>query len=478
MLETFNSYLEQAVGILWGIPMVVVLVGGGLFWTVYLGFPQVRYFKHALQVVLGRYDNPEDPGEISHFKALCAALSGTVGLGNIAGVAVAIKLGGPGATLWMILAGVLGMATKFSECTLAVMYRKVDAKGEVHGGAMHYIEQGLGEKFKPLSYMFAFCCIFACIGAANLFQINQVAVIAQSSFGIPHLASGIVMMVLTGIVILGGIKRIGHVAAMLVPVMGLGYVAACLLILVLNAQAIPQAMGEIFFGAVSGTAAAGGFAGAGVQAVLIQGIRRAVFSNEAGLGTAAIAHSAAKTKEPVREGVVALLEPFIDTVIICTMTALVVSISGAWRGEFTGVELTATALNHTLPGFGTYFIPIAVFCFAYSTIISWSYYGERSVDYLFGERFVLGFRLVYCLFVVVGALWALVPILNFSDSALALMVIPNMLCLFLMAPRIRRASSAYYLRLKAGEFEPPFSSPDSLRTELDAGEERRKVIGG
>jgi len=453
VIEIINSSLEQVVGILWGLPMVILLVGGGFFWTLYLGFPQFRYFRHAISVVMGRYDNPNDPGEISHFRALCAALSGTVGLGNIAGVAVAIKLGGPGATVWMILAGFLGMATKFSECTLAVMYRQVDGRGETHGGAMHYIEQGLGPRFKPLSYLFAGCCILGCLGAANMFQVNQVAASMDMSFGIPRYATGIAMCILTAIVILGGIKRIGRVAGMLVPVMGLSYVAACLVIVALNAAQIPTVIGEIIMGAVSGTAAVGGFAGAGVRAVLIQGIKRAVFSNEAGLGTSPIAHSAAKTKEPVREGVVALLEPFVDTVVICTMTALVINITEVWRGELTGVELTIAALNYSLHGLGTYFIPIAVFCFAYSTVISWSYYGERSVDYIWGPHAIRWFRFLFCAVTIVGSLWTLAPILNFSDSALALMVIPNMLALFVLAPQIKKAVRLYDEKLRAGVFE-------------------------
>lgn len=480
MVQTFNSFLEQLVGVLWGLPMVVLLIGGGLFWTVYLRFPQLRLFRHALSVVMGRYDREDDPGEISHFRALCAALSGTVGLGNIAGVAVAIKLGGPGATLWMILAGLIGMATKFTECTLAVMYRNVDAQGVVHGGPMHYIEKGLGRKYRPFSLLFAFCCIFACIGAANLFQVNQVAAIVRHSFGVPPLLTGFVLFVLASVVIVGGIKRIGRVTAMLVPIMAIGYVVGCSAVIIINISELPEIVSQMIVGALSGTAAAGGFAGAGVRAVLIQGVRRAVFSNEAGLGTAAIAHSAAKTKEPVREGVVALLEPFIDTVVICTMTALVINITGVWQGDLTGVELTAAALDSSVPGLGTYFIPVAVFCFAYSTLITWSYYGERAADYIFGDRAILPFRLIFCGSVIIGSLWALAPILNFSDSALALMVVPNMLCLFLLAPRIKRALIDYESKLKAGLFEPireEISDREPPAPDFRQDEQRKKAVG-
>lgn len=452
MGDQIAAGLETLVGVLWGPWLVALLLGGGLFFTFLLGFVQLRGFKHAIDVVRGKYDDPNDPGEINHFRALCTALSGTVGLGNIAGVAIAIKIGGPGATVWMILAGLVGMATKYTECTFAVMYRKVDEHGVVHGGPMHYIEKGLGKKFKPLSIMFAVCCILGAFGGANMFQSNQVAAILEKSFSVPPLASGIVLAVLTGVVIIGGIKRIGVVAGTLVPLMGLSYVAACLLIIVLNITALPGVMLEILSGAISGTAAAGGFTGAALKEVLISGVRRAAFSNEAGLGTAAIAHAAAKTNEPVREGVVALLEPFIDTVVICTMTAMVINITGVWTGPLTGVELTAAALDHQLPGFGTYFIPVAVSLFAYSTLISWSYYGERSVDYLFGEKWIVYYKLIFCLAAVIGAVATLAPVLHFSDSAIALMVIPNMIACLLMTPTIKRATKEYFTKLKNGEF--------------------------
>jgi alanine or glycine:cation symporter, AGCS family len=455
MLEQIDEFLEILVGHLWGLPLVVIMVGGGIFFTLYLGGIQFRGFKHALDIVRGKYDDPNDPGEITHFRALCTALSGTVGLGNIAGVAVAIKMGGPGATIWMILAGFVGMATKYAECTLAVKFRKVDEHGVVHGGPMHYIEMGLGEKFKPLSYMFAICCIFTAFGAANLFQANQVAASLEHSFGVDRLVSGIVLATFAGLVILGGIKRIGAVAGYLVPIMGGTYFLACLLIILLHFDHLPEVLSDIINGAISGTAAIGGFVGVALRTVIVQGVRRAVFSNEAGLGTASIAHSAAKTKEPAREGMVALLEPFIDTIVICTMTALVINITDVWKGDLTGVALTQAALDLKLPGFGTYFIPIAVSLFAFSTLISWSYYAERALDYMFtnSNGWIIGYRIIYCLVAIIGAQWTLSAVLNFSDSMAALMVIPNMIALILLSKVIRDETKEYFRKLDANEFK-------------------------
>lgn len=453
MLEKINSFLNDLVGYLWGLPTVLLLIGSGVVFTFWLRGIQFRAFMHAIEIVRGKYDDPDDPGEISHFQALCTALSGTIGLGNIAGVAVAIKIGGPGATFWMILAGIVGMATKYAECSLSVMYRHIDENGEVHGGPMHYIEKGLGKAYWPLSYLFAFCCIAGCIGAANMFQVNQVAASLHNAFNIPHLATGIVFAVAVGIVIIGGIKRIGNVAGTLIPVMGGGYVLACLIIIVMHITEVPGIFVEIITSAFSGTAAAGGFTGAAVVAVLRQGIQRAAFSNEAGMGTAAIAHAAAKTKEKVREGIVALLEPFIDTVVICTMTALVINITGVWTGPKTGVELTSAALDSTLPGFGTYFIPIAVSLFAFSTMISWSYYGGRCVHFLVGQKGIIPFKIIFCCFAVVGALWELTPILAFSDSAIALMILPNLIALWLLMPKVKKETDEYFDKLAKGEFK-------------------------
>lgn len=461
-METINDTLSKIVGYVWGIPLVIILVGTGLALTVLLGFVQFRGFNHALAVIRGKYDNPNDPGEISHFQALCTALAATVGLGNISGVAVAIGSGGPGAVFWMVLVGLVGMVTKYSECTLSIMYREVDEKGVVRGGPMYYIERGLGPAFKPLAVFFAVCCVFATAGAANMFQTNQVATILEYNFKIPTWVTGVTIMIMTALVLIGGIKRIGQVTSKLVPLMAGIYFLGALIIIAMRFDQIPAVIAQIFDGAFNGTAAAGGFAGVVVREVITQGVRRACFSNEAGIGSAPIAHSAAATNEPVREGVVALLEPFIDTVIICSMTAMVILLSGEWMvqhemtgkaADIKGVLLTSLAFDKVLPGFGTYFVPIAVFLFAYSTLLSWSYYGERSIDYLFGEKAILPYKIVFCSLAVVGAMWKLGPVLDFSDIMFGLMVIPNLIAVWLLFPKLKAETKSYFTRLKNGEFK-------------------------
>ncbi len=459
MIESINAWLGIVVGYVWSLPLVILFVGMGCFFTIALGVPQIKGAWHAVLVLLGKFDNPNDPGEISHFKALTTALSATVGLGNIAGVAVALSMGGPGAVFWMIVAGLLGMATKFTECTLGVMYRKIDSQGTVHGGPMHYIERGLGKPWRPLALAFAVMCIFASFGAANMFQANQVASIWQESFGVPPAVMGAVLMVLTAIVILGGIKRIASVTSVLVPFMAGTYVLGALYVILVNIERLPETVGMVLQGAFSGWAVAGGGTGFAIKTALLQGIRRGCFSNEAGMGSAAIAHSAAATKEPVREGVVALMEPFIDTVCICSMTALVILFSGvpfAGEGSLNGVKLTAAAFDTVLPGFGAYFIPIAVCLFAYSTLISWSYYGDRCVDFIFknSTRALLGYRVLFSALVFVGAIWKLGPVLSFSDICIGLMTLPNALALFLLFPKLRAEANGYFARLKAGQIRP------------------------
>lgn len=453
MVQQINELIATGVGLVWGLPLVFLLVGSGIFFTIALGFPQIKGFVHALKVVAGKFTDADDPGEISHFQALCTALSATVGLGNIAGVAIAIHVGGPGATFWMIICGLLGMATKYSECSLAVMFRKVDTNGEVHGGPMHYITLGLGDKWKPLAMFFAFAAVISSFGAANMFQTNQVANIMNSSFGIPDWVTGLVMATAGAIVIIGGIKRIASVTEWIVPVMAGTYILGALTVIIMEIEMIPAMFAQIFEGAFTGIAATGGAIGITVKQALITGVQRAAFSNEAGLGSAAIAHSAASTDEPIREGSVALLEPFIDTVVICTMTALVVNISGAWTQDLSGVELTAAAFDHSIPGFGSYFIPIAVFLFAFSTLISWSYYGERAIDFMFGHKGLLPYRTLFCILAFVGAVWKSDAVLNFSDMMLGLMVIPNLIAVYLLFPKLRAASNDYFARLKSGEIK-------------------------
>ena len=461
-MERIEAFLEFAVGLVWGMPLVILLVGTGILLSALLGGMgggiQWKAFRHAIDVVRGKYDDPEDPGEITHFQALTTALSATVGLGNIAGVAIAIYIGGPGATFWMIAAGIVGMATKYAECTLAVKYRRVDENGVVHGGPMHYIERGLGKQWKPLAVFFALAAIFASFGAANMFQANQVASILEQSFAVPPWVTGVVIGILVAVVIIGGIKRIGKVTAVLVPLMGGIYIFGAMTVILMNISLVPGLLVQIVTDAFTGTAATGGFAGVVFREVLVQGVRRAVFSNEAGLGSAPIAHAAATTNEPAREGSVALLEPFIDTVVICTMTALVILISGMWTHEeaVPGVLLTAMAFDAAIPGFGSWFVPIAVSMFAYSTMLSWSYYGERAVDYLVGgknETWLLFYKMVFCIVAVVGAMWTVVPVLNFSDMMLGLMVAPNLLAIWLLFPKVREETRDYFGRLDRGELE-------------------------
>lgn len=454
IVDKINESLATIVGYVWGLPLAFTLVGVGIFFTVALGFPQIKGFFHAIRVILGHYDHANDPGEISHFQALTTALSATVGLGNIAGVAIAIHIGGPGATFWMIVCGLVGMATKFSECSLAVMFRKIDSKGEVHGGPMHYITIGLGEKWKPLAMFFAFACVLSSFGAANMFQTDQVANIMKASFGIPNAMTGLIIASLTAVVIIGGIKRIAKFTEVLVPFMAGTYIIGCLVVIFGNYHLIGDTFAQIFTGAFSGTALGGGVIGITVKEALVTGIRRACFSNEAGLGSAAIAHSAAATSEPIREGAVALLEPFIDTVVICTMTALVVIISGTWVHDVSGVELTAEAFDSIIPGFGRYFIPIAVFLFAFSTLISWSYYGERAIDYMFGSKGLKPYRVLFCCLAFVGAVWKSEGVLNLSDIMLGLMVVPNLLAVILLFPKLKKASDDYFRRLKDGTMKP------------------------
>lgn len=452
-MNILNTYLEYIAGFVWGLPLVLLLTGTGLFLSISLKAVQFKYLTHVWNILRGKFDNPNEPGEITHFQALCTALSATIGLGNIAGVAVAIHVGGPGAVFWMITVGLLGMATKFTEASLALMYRKIDTNGEVHGGPMYYISLGLGPKFKFLAQFFAIACVFATLGAGNMFQSNQVAQILNTNFNISNIWTGVVLSILVGIVILGGIKRIAHISSKLLPFMGGIYILASLFVIITNIEAIPALILTIFHDAFNGSAALGGFTGIALRTVIVQGVRRACFSNEAGLGSAAIAHSAASTNEPIREGLVASVGPFIDTVVICTMTAFVILLSGAWTSDLNGVALTAKAFDSSIKGFGLYFMPVAVSLFAYSTLLSWSYYGERSLAFLSKGKGILTYRIFYIIAVFLGAVWKLMPILNFSDIMLGLMVIPNLIAILLLLPKVKVAANKYFTSLKNGEFK-------------------------
>ena len=452
-----NSFLAVAVGYVWGLPLVILLVGSGFLFSVLLKGIQLKGFLHAINVVTGRYDKKGDPGEVTHFQALSAALSGTVGLGNIAGVAVAIQAGGPGATFWMIFIGLVGMATKYAECTLGVLYRNIDENGKVLGGPMQYIVNGLGPSWKFLAILFATFCMVGSFGMGNLFQSHYIAQALNTSFSIPHFVTGVMVATLIGVVIIGGIKRIALVASYVVPFMGVIYVIACVLVILMHISEVPGLFLQILTDAFTGTAAVGGFSGVVVSEVIKQGARRASFSNEAGLGTASIAHAAASTKEPAREGLVALLEPFIDTVVICTMTALVILISGAWTSGVEGVDLTSTAFNSALPGFGDYVLPIIIALFAYSTALTYAYYGETATNFLFKnsknkEAYSMSYRILYCIVIIIGSIWSSDAVVNFSDMMIGLMVIPNLIAVWLLFPKVKEVTNDYFKRLNNNEF--------------------------
>ena len=444
------------------IPFVVIwLLLGAIFLTLRMGFINVRGFKHAIDLTRGVYDTPDEPGEVSHFQALSAALSATVGLGNIAGVAIAIGTGGPGACLWIILIGLLGMTSKFAECTLGQMYRTKDANGDLLGGPMLYLRSGLADLGmaplgRILAVVFAVLCIGASLGGGNAFQVGQSLEAIRGTEGIlfdqPWIY-GLVMAVSVGIVIFGGIKSIGAVAGRIVPFMCLAYVIAALYILAVHYAEIPHAVSQIITGAFSPDAMYGGFLG-----VLVIGIQRAVFSNEAGVGSAAIAHSAAKTDEPVSEGIVALLEPFIDTVIVCTITALVVIVTGAHVDPQTadavannqGAKVTLFAFTTGGADWFRYILYVAVVLFAYSTCISWSYYGERCWVQLFGAKTSFVYKILFLLFTVLGSIVTRGNILDFSDLMILGMSFPNLLGVFLLSGLVKRSLDQYWEKYQQG----------------------------
>ena len=453
-----------------GIPLAVLwLILGAIFFTVRMGFIQLRALKHAVNVTRGKYDNPDDEGEVSHFQALTAALSATVGLGNIAGVAIAISVGGPGATFWMIMAGFLGMASKFTECTLGQMYRQQRPDGHVMGGAMYYLsnglkEMGLGGLGKFLAVMFAVMCIGGSLGGGNSFQVNQSLNALVATF--PDLGNyrwvyGLIMTTMVAAVIMGGLKRIAQTAETIVPTMCGIYVLAALFVIITNASMVPEAFGKIIEGAFTPAAGFGGFLG-----VLVQGFKRAAFSNEAGIGSAAIAHSAAKTDYPVREGVVALLEPLIDTVVICTMTALVIVITGAYdpaanNGMFAenlananGAALTSQAFSQAISWF-PYVLSVAVVLFAFSTMISWSYYGERCWVWLFGEGSSMGYKVLFLVACFLGSIITAQNVLDFGDLMILGMAVPNVLGVVFLSGKVKHALNDYWDKYRSGQFDRP-----------------------
>ena len=471
--EKINDFLKPAVDSLgevifyqpfasmgFEMPLVVMwLIIGAVFFTVYMGFINLRGVKHAVDLIRGKYDKPGDKGEVSHFQALVTALSGTVGLGNIAGVAVAISVGGPGATFWIIVAGFLGMSSKFVECTLGVKYRKINELGEVSGGPMYYLSEGLSKKGLPrlgkfLAVLFAILCVGGSFGGGNMFQANQsFAQLANvfpvfNGFGFVY---GVFLALLVGIVIIGGIKKIASVTDKMVPFMVGLYLFASLYIIIVNIANIGDAFSIIFKGAFTPEGISGGIIG-----VLIVGFKRAAFSNEAGVGSAAIAHSAVKTEHPISEGIVSLLEPFVDTIVVCTMTALVLVFTG-FATNTNGMEgsaLTSAAFSSVVPWF-KYVLLITIVLFAFSTMISWSYYGMKAFTFLFGNNKKIEnlYKVIFLVFVVVGSSASLGAVIDFSDMMILAMGFPNILGLYLLSGEVKSDLKSYFTRVKSGEIK-------------------------
>ncbi len=453
-LDVYNTYVGTYA-------LMILLVPVGILFTIRLRGIQITKLGHAFAIVRGKYDNPDDPGEINHFQALCAALSATVGTGNIAGVALAIYFGGPGAVFWLWVTGFFGMATKFAECTLAQKYRKAHEDGSISGGPMYYIEQGcrnaLGIATKPMAILCAVGGVLCSLGTGNMAQansmadaVNQIEIPAWGGFHIPHYAVGLLLAFLVWLVIVGGIKRIGNFAEKLVPLMASVYIFAALVVIAMNYQAIPNMFSLIFKGAFTATGATGGLIGSPFLLTMRFGIARGLFSNEAGQGSAPIAHAAAKTEYPVREGLVALMEPLIDTLIICTMTALVILSTGAWTCGKMGAAMTYQAFESGLDmqlgsvQLGGAVVSFGLLLFAFSTSVTWSYYGDRCVVYLFGRQWVTPYRYLYCVFIFIGAVWAKELVWKFVDAAITIMAVPNLIALIILAPMVTEMTRKYF----------------------------------
>lgn len=436
---------------IWDIPMLALLMGGGLILFIYSGFLPFRYFGHALKVVRGKYDTENVPGQISSQQALSAAIAATVGMGNISGVAIAINMGGPGAIFWMWMSAFVGMATKYFTCSLALMYRGTDTAGVVQGGPMYVIEHGMGKKWKPLAILF---CVAGVLGLLSIFQANQLTEVFRSVILQPNGLDngeptkwiiGIAMMLLVAIVILGGIQRIAAVASKLVPFMVILYFGTVMLIVIKYFGQVPAMLALIVEDAFTGNAVMGGAVGA----VMVIGARRAAFSNEAGIGTAPMVHGASKNNEPVREGMIAMLGPFIDTIVVCTLTALVIMLTGVWENaENDGVKLTLEAFEMGLPGIGKYLLMLAVLIFALSTMFTYSFYGHKCFNYLFGADKADYYNYFYLITIVAGAVVSLNVVVSFIDAMYAIMAIPTMISTLYLAPKVKAATKDYFARMK------------------------------
>ncbi len=457
MIEKFQLVATTFANWAWGPWLLVLLLGGGFFFLIYTRFVPFRYLPHAWDLIRGRYDNADDPGQISHFQALSSALAGTIGMGNIAGVALAIAIGGPGAIFWMWMTAILGIATKFFTCSLAVMYRGRDDAGDLQGGPMYVIREALSPRFRFLAYWFAF---FGLIGSLPALQANQLTqvlrdlllngqtfVAADTEPFAFNLTVGVLISILTASVIFGGLQRIAEVASRMVPFMSVLYLGTAAIVLIMNYDALPGVIGLIISDAFTGEAVGGG----ALLTVILYGVQRGAFSNEAGLGTESLAHGAAKTKEPIREGLVAMFGPIIDTLLICTATASLILISGVWQsgnGD-SGVTLTAAAFEALLGDIGLFVLYLCAICFAITTMLTYSFYGTQCASFLFGTRHQNTYRWVYVSFIVVASVVSLNAAISIIDGAYAMMAIPTMVSALLLAPKVKAAATDYFSRLKA-----------------------------
>ena len=455
-MEQFNQLTADFSSAVWGLPLLILLIGGGLYLLIRSEFAAFRLLGHAVQVLRGKYDDPNDPGQISHFQALTTALSSTIGMGNVAGVAVAISIGGPGAVFWMWISAVVGMSTKFFTCTLAIMFRGKDSAGELQGGPMYFIMEGLGKSWKPLAVMFSICGL---IGALPVFNVNQLTQAINDILLAPNgvevgftsnLVVGLVLVGITAIVILGGLGRISKTAAKMVPSMVLLYFVSVMIILIINIEVVPKYLGLMFTDAFAANNFKGdAFFGGLVGGLILLGIKRGAFSNEAGIGTAPLAHGAAKTDEPVREGLVAMLGPAIDTLIVCTLTALAILVTGVWETTAdNGVSLTASAFGAAMPGFGKYLLLICIAVFSISSLFSYSYYGTKCMSFLIGADKKHYYNYIYIISIILGATTSLSAMINLIDGVFALMAIPTMVSTIILAPKVVKELSAYRQRLR------------------------------
>ena len=446
MVDNIYSFIGTINGIVWGPLMLALILGTGLYLSLGLKFMPIRMIAEGFILVFKGRKEERKEGEISPFNALMTSLSATIGTGNIAGVATAIFMGGPGALFWMWIAALLGMATKYAEAVLAVEYRETDEEGNHVGGPMFYIKNGLGERWKWLGLAFAFFAAIAGFGIGNTIQANSVSDVLESSFGIPELYSGLVLAVLVGLVLIGGIKRIASLAGRLVPFMAISYLLAGLTILLLNITAIPEALALIVSSAFTGTAATGGFAGASIWAAMQFGVARGIFSNEAGLGSAPIAHAAAKTDSSVRQGLVAMMGTFIDTIVICSVTGLAIILSGEYVSGESGANLSVLAFSKMLPFVGEYVVTFGLMLFAFTTLVAWSFYGEKSVYFIFGQKSIVPFRLLWIFVIPLGSMMDLKFIWLLADTLNALMAVPNLIALLLLSPVIFRLTKSYFAK--------------------------------